>query len=163
MKTTIIVLFFCCLISACTTTSIHKNDIDKNSIDKAAIIQTNKNIRAAFTSGNIEEIVRYHHADVEKAFSWNDYQVGSNSVKLGLAGILENYQLEFLGSAEDMESLQIFSDSAVMIARFALKGTPKKASVKPFLFSGRTMIVYVRSKDSPTGWLSFREMITPEK
>ncbi len=107
--------------------------------------------------------MRYHHPDIEKAFSWNDYQVGSKAVKQGLTTILENYSLEFLGSAEDMESLKIFKDSAVMIARFSLKGTPKNNSVKPFVFSGRTMIVYVRSKESPTGWLSFREMITPEK
>lgn len=155
---TLMVTFFCFFILCSCATS----DTYKDTVDRAAIVATNTKIRTAFMSGNIEEILRYHHPEVEKAFSWNDYQIGSEAVKQGLTAILENYKLEFLGSPEEMESLKIFSDSAVMIARFSLKGTPKNNSVKPFVFSGRTMIVYLRSKASPTGWLSFREMITPE-
>lgn len=158
MRAIIFIFFLSCILCSCTTSSIHHGGIDRE-----AIIETNKKIRTAFANGNIEEILRYHHPDVEKAFSWNDYQVGSIVVKQGLTSLLENYNLEFLGSAEEMESLKIFEDSAVMIARFSLKGVPKNDSVKPFVFSGRTMIVYIRNKESPTGWLSFREMITPEK
>jgi hypothetical protein len=158
MKTVVITAFLSFVLCSCTTAPA-----EKITNDRANIVETNNKIRAAFASGNIEEILKYHHPEVEKAFSWNDYQVGSKAVKQGLTSILENYNLEFLGSAEDMESLKIFDDSAVMIARFSLKGTPKNETARSFVFSGRTMIVYVKDKRSPTGWLSFREMITPEK
>lgn len=157
MKTIIVALFLSCMLFSCATANPNITGRDR-----AAIIDTNNRIRAAFAGGNVDDILRYHHPNVEKVFSWRDYQIGSMAVKQGLVSILENYTLEFLGSAADMESLNIFEDSAVMIARFSLKGIPKHDSVKPFVFSGRTMIVYVRSKDSPTGWLSFREMVVPE-
>lgn len=83
-------------------------------------------------------------------------------MRKSLTGLFENNQVEFLGRADDMDSLQILGDTAVMVAKFSVSGRPKQATGQPFLFSGRTMIVYVRDARSPTGWLTYREMIVPE-
>ncbi|NGZ84772.1 hypothetical protein [Duganella aceris] len=50
----------------------------------------------------------------------------------------------------------------VMVAKFSVSGRPKRAAGQPFLFSGRSMIVYVRDARSPSGWVTYREMIVPE-
>jgi hypothetical protein len=41
---------------------------------------------------------------------------------------------------------------------FGIKATPREGG-KPTIGRGRSMVVYVRSKESPTGWASIREMI----
>jgi hypothetical protein len=43
---------------------------------------------------------------------------------------------------------------------FNIRGTPL-AGGAPFLFKGRSMVVYVRDRRSPTGWASIREIIHP--
>jgi hypothetical protein len=83
-------------------------------------------------------------------------------MRKSLTGLFANNQVEFLGRADDMDSLQILVDTAVMVAKFSVSGRPKDPTGAPFLFSGRTMIVYVRDAHSPTGWLTYREMIVPE-
>lgn len=133
-----------------------------NAKDTKAIIQTNEKIREAFVNGDIAGILRYHHPQVEKVLSWSDHQIGHADMRKSLAGLFENNQVEFLGRADDMDSLQILGDTAVMVAKFSVSGRPKQGAGQPFLFSGRTMIVYVRYADSPTGWVTYREMIVPE-
>ena len=78
-----------------------------------------------------------------------------------LSSVFSNYRLNFTGSVEDMDSLVFSTDTAVMIAPFTVVGTPIQDGLEPFTFSGRTMIVYVQDKTSPTGWLTLREMIMP--
>ena len=133
-----------------------------NAQDTKAIIQTNEKIREAFANGDIAGILRYHHPRVEKVLSWSDRQLGHADMRKSLTGLFENNQVEFLGRADDMDSLQILGDTAVMVAKFSVSGRPKQGTGQPFLFSGRTMIVYVRYADSPTGWVTYREMIVPE-
>ena len=133
-----------------------------NAQDTKAIIQTNEKIREAFVNGDIPGILRYHHPQVEKVLSWNDHQLGHADMRKSLTGLFANNRVEFLGRADDMDSLQILGDTAVMVAKFSVSGRPKDPTGAPFLFSGRTMIVYVRDAHSPTGWLTYREMIVPE-
>ena len=133
-----------------------------NAKDTTAIIQTNEKVREAFVNGDIAGILRYHHPRVEKVLSWSDHQIGHADMRKSLTGLFENNQVEFLGRADDMDSLQILGDTAVMVAKFSVSGRPKQGTGQPFLFSGRTMIVYVRDAGSPTGWVTYREMIVPE-
>lgn len=130
--------------------------------DRAAIIQTNEQIRKGFVEQDIAYILAFHHPDVEKVFSWHDHQIGHGDMRTALSATFANYRLSFAGEASDMLSLDINGDTAVMLANFTIEGQPKDDDLQPFTFSGRTMIVYVRYAPSPTGWATLREMIVPQ-
>lgn len=135
--------------------------IDNEARLRQQIIDTNIAIREGFSAGNIDQILQYHHPDVEKIFAWNDHQTGHNGIRNALSGLFNNYTLSFSGEANDMRSLHIQGDQATMMADFSLIGTPKTDAFEPFTFKGVTMIVYQKDPNSPTGWVSFREMVVP--
>jgi ketosteroid isomerase-like protein len=129
-----------------------------SSTDRAAVEATGTAIRAAFAAGNVAEIVRYHHPDVRKALSFQNVQIGRDAVAAGLRDTLRQFRLEFVEN--NVESLLIEGDTAVEQTLFAIRVTPRNGG-QPTVFRGRTMVVYVRYKDSPTGWASIRELIQP--
>jgi ketosteroid isomerase-like protein len=100
----------------------------------------------------------YHHPDVVKALSPGPLLVGKAAVEANLRGTLESFTLEF--TRNEVESLLVRGDMAIEISQFAIHGTPRKTG-EPFDFAGRAMVVYVRSVDSPSGWLSIRETVQP--
>ena len=122
------------------------------------MIKTGNEIRKAFANGNVDSILLYHHPDVIKALSYNKIEVGKASLKPGLKGTLDSYKLEFVEN--NIESLLINGETAVEQTLFTIKGTPKGTG-EPFVFKGRSMIVYVKYKKSPTGWATIREIIQP--
>lgn len=126
--------------------------------DRAAVEATGAAIRAAFAAGNVAEIMRYHHPDVRKALSFKNVEVGGNAVAAGLQDSLRRFHVEFVEN--NVENLLIAGDTAIEQTVFAIKATPL-AGGQPSIFRGRTMVVYVRYKDSPTGWASIRELIQP--
>ena len=126
--------------------------------DRAALEKTGAAIRAAFAAGDVATAMKYHHPDVTKALSYNRVLVGRDAVAADLGNSLRQYHLEFV--EDRLESLLIENDTAVELAFFSIKATPV-AGGQPWLFKGRTMVVYVRYKDSPTGWASIRELIQP--
>jgi len=126
--------------------------------DRAAVEATGAAIRAAFAAGNVAEIMRYHHPDVRKALSFQNVEVGRDAVAAGLQDTFRQFYLEFVEN--NVESRLIEGDTAVEQTVFAIKATPL-AGGQPSVFRGRTMVVYVRYKDSPTGWASIRELIQP--
>jgi len=124
--------------------------------DRAAVVATGAAIRAAFAAGNVAEIMRYHHPDVRKALSFTNVEVGGDAVAAGLQDSLRQFHVEFVEN--NVESLLVEGDTAIEQTVFAIKATPL-AGGQPSIFRGRTMVVYVRYKDSPTGWASIRELI----
>jgi ketosteroid isomerase-like protein len=126
--------------------------------DRVAVEATGAAIRAAFAAGNVAEIMRYHHPDVRKALSFTNVEVGGEAVAAGLQDSLRQFHVEFVEN--NVESLLIEGDTAIEQTLFAIKATPL-AGGRPSIFRGRTMVVYVRYKDSPTGWASIRELIQP--
>ncbi|MBV8114653.1 MAG: DUF4440 domain-containing protein [Silvibacterium sp.] len=126
--------------------------------DREALERTRAAIRAAFAAGDVATIMKYHHPDVEKALSYNKVLLGRDEVAADLANTLRQYHLEFVENS--VESLLIENDAAVEMTRFSIKSTPI-AGGQPAFFKGRTMVVYVRYKESPTGWASIREIIQP--
>jgi ketosteroid isomerase-like protein len=129
-----------------------------SSTDRAAVEATGTAIRAAFAAGNVAEIMRYHHPDVRKALSFQNVKIGRDAVAAGLEDTLRQSRLEFVEN--NVESLLIEGDTAIEQTLFAIRVTPRKGG-QPSVFRGRTMVVYVRYKDSPTGWVSIRELIQP--
>jgi ketosteroid isomerase-like protein len=126
--------------------------------DRAAVVATGAAIRAAFAAGNVAEIMRYHHPDVRKALSFTNVEVGGDAVAAGLQDSLRQFHVEFVEN--NVESLLVEGDTAIEQTVFAIKATPL-AGGQPSIFRGRTMVVYVRYKQSPTGWASIRELIQP--
>jgi ketosteroid isomerase-like protein len=126
--------------------------------DQELLKQTSEGIRAGFAHGDIAAIMSYHHPDVVKALNYTSYTNGREAVKADLLKTLDLYNLEF--SKNRVESLLIHGDTAVEQTLFTIKGTPKNGG-DAFVFEGRAMIVYIRYKDSPTGWATIREMIQP--
>ena len=102
----------------------------------------------------------FHHPEVIKALAYKKVLTGREAVLKDLAGTLENYTLEFVTNT--IESILIRGDIAIEQTLFSIKGTPKKGG-DPFIFSGRTMVTYIKYKESPTGWATIREIIQQDK
>ena len=115
-------------------------------------------VRKAFGDSDIQNIKLLHHPNVIKALGYNDIQNGRDAVIKGISETLKNFTLEFVEN--DVENILVKEGIAIEQTRFSIKGTPKDGG-EPFVFKGRTMVTYVRSKDSPTGWATIREIIQP--
>ena len=125
---------------------------------KEEILKNGEVIREAFAQGDLEKIKSLHHPEVVKALGYNNVQKGREEVMIGLKETLDNFNLEFVEN--DVESILMQGDLAIEQTRFSIKGTPK-AGGESFIFSGRTMVTYIRYDESPTGWATIREIIQP--
>jgi ketosteroid isomerase-like protein len=120
----------------------HGSDADRNSLEK-----TSEAIRAAFARGDVATIMAYHHPDVVKSLSYGNYLIGRDAVQRDVAATLQRFNLEW--KENHVRSILIQGDTAVELTDFTIQG------------KGRAMVVYVRYKNSPTGWASIREIIQP--
>ena len=136
-----------------TTTGRAASDTDREALEK-----TGAAIRAAFAAGDVSAAMKYHHPDVVKALSYNKVLIGRDAVAADLGNALRQFHLEFVENR--VESLLIENDTAVEMTLFTIRSTPL-AGGQPSIFKGRTIVVYVRYKESPTGWASIRELIQP--
>ena len=130
----------------------------QNETRKKEILKNGETIRKAFSDGDIEKIRSLHHPDVIKALGYNDLKIGRDEVISGLEETLRNFDLEFL--TNDVESILVKDNIAIEQTKFSIKGTPKTGD-EPFIFKGRTMVIYIRYDKSPTGWATIREIIQP--
>jgi ketosteroid isomerase-like protein len=128
------------------------------SADRNSLTKTDTAIHDAFARGDIDAIMAYHHPDVIKALGYNHYLVGRDAVRADLMQSLQANHLEFKES--QVENVFFQGDTAVEESAFTIQGTPKNGGAQ-FLFKGRSLVVYVRYKGSPTGWASIREIIQP--
>ncbi|GEM_PF-1638137 len=128
--------------------------------DKDLIIETGNEIRRGFLEANMELIKSLHHPKVIKALGYNNVQEGIEEVLRGIQETLSSYSLEFIKN--DIESILVQGNTAIEQTVFSIKGTPKNGG-DPFIFSGRTMVTYIKYHKSPTGWASIREIIQMEE
>lgn len=129
-----------------------------NEAIRKEILDHGAQIRKAFLEGDLQKIKVLHHPDVEKALAYNNVKKGRKEVMQDLELVLQVYTLEFVEN--EVENIFIQGDLAIEQTRFAIKGTPKTGN-NGFVFKGRTSVTYIRSKDSPTGWVTIREIIQP--
>ena len=134
-----------------------KADLNKEVV-KQQILDNGKELREAFAKGDLTKIKSLHHPEVKKALGYKDIKNGREEVIKGIEETLRYYSLEFIEN--EVEHILIQNDLAIEQSRFSIKGTPKSGG-EPFVFSGRTMVTYVRLKESPTGWATIREIIQP--
>jgi len=126
--------------------------------DREALEKTSIAIRAAFSAGDVATAMRYHHPEVRKALSYNKLLIGHDAVAADLQSTFQQVHLDFIEN--QVESLLLEGDAAIEQTLFTIRITPLHGG-ESSLFKGRSMIVYVRTKESPTGWASIREIIQP--
>jgi ketosteroid isomerase-like protein len=111
-----------------------------------------------FAGGDLDRIRLFHDPDVVKSLSPGTFLVGRDAVVAAIAANLKNARLEFTESKT--ESSLVMGDSAVRIFHFTLRATPLSGG-QSSSFSGRSMVVYRRTKESPTGRATIRELVQP--
>jgi ketosteroid isomerase-like protein len=145
-------------IAIVVTGSFAINGHARTDADRESLEQTSAAIRAAFARGDIPAIMSYHHPDVAKSLNYGHFLDDRDAVQADITALLKRYTVEW--KENRVRSLLIQGDTAVEITDFTIQGTPKSPG-EPFTYRGRAMVVYVRFKDSPSGWASIREMIQP--
>jgi ketosteroid isomerase-like protein len=123
--------------------------------DRLSLERTTQAIRDGFTRGDVAAIVALHRPDVVKYFGGANVVTGRQELQRGLFKTFRNVKMEFV--EHRLESMVFLGDTAVETSIFTIKTTPK-AGGSPTFGHGRAMVVYVKSKESPTGWQSIREM-----
>jgi ketosteroid isomerase-like protein len=123
--------------------------------DRQSLERTTQAIRDGFARGDVAAIVALHRPDVVKYFGGTNVVNGRQELKRGLVKTFGNVKMEFV--EHRLESMVFLGDTAVETSIFTIKTTPKTGG-SPTLGHGRAMVVYVKSKESPTGWQSIREM-----
>ena len=123
--------------------------------DRQSLERTTQAIRDGFARGDVETIVSLHRPEVVKYFGGSNVVTGRQELRRGLIETFHNVKMEFV--EHRLESLVFMGDTAGETSIFTIRTTPK-AGGNPTLARGRAMVVYVKSKDSQTGWQSIREM-----
>ena len=150
MKSILPLICLCFLVFNAFPQNLNGSAADRESLDKATLA-----IRVAFAKGDAELAAKLHHPNVVKYFGGNNVVTGRAALQKQLAGWFKNSKIEFVENI--VESTVFTGETAIQTVIFAIKSTPKNGG-KPTIARGRSMVIYLRDKNSPTGWLSLREM-----
>ncbi|SHE67107.1 YybH family protein [Pedobacter caeni] len=123
---------------------------ERSSLEKATLA-----LRNAFATGNSKLVARLHHPDIVKYFGGDNVLIGRAAVEKGAKEWFENSKVEFIENT--VESTVFNKGTAIQTVIFSIKTTPKSGG-SPVISRGRSLVVYMRDKNSPTGWLSLREI-----
>ncbi|HUA80781.1 MAG TPA: nuclear transport factor 2 family protein [Dyella sp.] len=122
----------------------------RQSLDKATAA-----IRDAFSKGDAAMVGRLHSPNVIKYFGGNNVVVGRDAVEKGARDWFKQAKVEFVSNT--VENTCFIGNIAIQTVIFSIKTTPKDGGA-PSIGRGRSMVIYVQDKSSPTGWLSLREI-----
>lgn len=142
------------IVAGCFAINSHA----RTNADREFLEKTSEAIRDAFARGDIPAIMSYHHPDVVKSFNYGHFLNDRGAVQADITALLQRFSVEW--KENTVRSLLIQGDTAIELTDFTIHGTPKNQG-EPFTYRGRAMVVYVRYKNSPTGWASIREIIQP--
>jgi ketosteroid isomerase-like protein len=123
---------------------------DRRSLDKATDA-----IRDAFAKGDAELATSLHSPDIIKYFGGNNVVAGRQALKKTLLDWFQNSTVEFIENK--VESTVFAGETAIQTVIYGIKSTPENGAA-PVIASGRSMVIYMRDKTSPTGWFSLREI-----
>ena len=122
----------------------------RQSLDKATAA-----IRKAFENGDAVLVGQLHSPNVIKSFGGNNVVVGRDSVEKQARDWFQNSKVEFIENT--VENTVFVGNIAIQTVIFSIKTTPKNGG-KSSIGRGRSMVIYIQDKTSPTGWLSLREI-----
>jgi ketosteroid isomerase-like protein len=124
--------------------------------DRVSFDKTKTAIQEGFAKGDVDAVLALHHPDVVKYFGEKNIVTGREGLRKQLADMFSYARTEFIEN--DIESTIFNGDAVVETCIFGMRMIPKNGDSSR-IFRGRSMVVYVRYKDSPTGWASIREMV----
>jgi ketosteroid isomerase-like protein len=147
-------IYFGCIIFFATHVSAQKitDSVDsRKSLDKATDA-----IRDAFAKKDVELVVQLHSPEIIKYFGGNNVIIGRTALKKSLTDWFKGAKkIEFIENT--VESTIFTGSTAIQTVIYAIKTTPGDGG-QPVIARGRSMVVFVRDKNSPTGWFSLREI-----
>jgi ketosteroid isomerase-like protein len=122
----------------------------RQSLDKATAA-----IRKAFENGDAVLVGQLHSPNVIKYFGGNNVVVGRDEVEKQATDWFQNSKVEFIENT--VENTVFVGNIAIQTVIFSIRTTPKNGG-KSSIGRGRSMVIYIQDKTSPTGWLSLREI-----
>jgi ketosteroid isomerase-like protein len=82
--------------------------------------------------------------------------VGRDAVEKGARDWFANSKVAF--GENIVENTEFVGDIAIQTSIFSIQTTPKSGG-KSSEGRGRSMVIYIQDKSSPTGWLTLREFV----
>ena len=143
------------LIIVFFSTSVHSQDITDSVALRQSLDKATAAIRNAFEKGDAALVARLHNPDVIKYFGGNNVIVGRDAVEKGARDWFQNSKVEFIENT--VENTEFIGKIAIQTVIFSIKTTPKNGG-EPSIGRGRSMVIYIQDKSSPTGWLTIREI-----
>jgi len=144
------------LIIVFFSTSVHSQDITDSVALRQSLDKATAAIRNAFEKGDAALVARLHSPDVIKYFGGNNVIVGRDAVEKGARDWFQNSKVEFIENT--VENTEFVGKIAIQTSIFSIKTTPKDGR-KSSIGRGRSMVIYIQDKNSPTGWLTLREFV----
>jgi ketosteroid isomerase-like protein len=141
---------FCIFLAACSG-----SPASGSSDDKASLIKTTTAIGEGFAKGDVNAVLLLHHPDVIKYFGGTNIVRGRAGLKKQLTDLFNYAKVEFVQN--DIESTVFNGSTVIETSIYGIRMIPKNGD-SARVIHGRSMVVYIRYKDSPTGWASLREM-----
>jgi len=144
------------LIIAFFSTSAYSQEITDTTSLRQSLEKATAAIRSAFEKGDAALVGRLHSPGVVKYFGGNNVIVGRDAVEKGARAWFKNSQVEFIENT--VENTEFVGKIAIQTSIFSIKTTPKDGG-KSSTGRGRSMVIYIQDKNSPTGWLTLREFV----
>ncbi|MFB6456678.1 YybH family protein [Chitinophaga sp. Hz27] len=135
--------------------SVYSQGITDTAILKPSLERATAAIRKAFEQGDAALVAQLHSPDVIKYFGDNHVIVGRDAVEKGARDWFQSAKVEFIENT--VENTAFVGDIAIQTVIFAIKTTPKGGGAAT-IARGRSMVIYVQNRHSPTGWLTLREI-----
>ncbi len=143
----IIVIFF--------STNASSQDLTDTIVLKQSLEKATAAIRSAFEKGDAALVAQLHSPGVIMYFGGNNVIIGRDAVEKGARDWFQKAKVEFIENT--VENTAFIGKVAIQTVIFSIKTTPKDGG-KPTISRGRSMVIYVQDKSSPTGWLTLREI-----
>jgi ketosteroid isomerase-like protein len=131
-------------------------DITDTAILKQSLEKATAAIRTAFEKGDAVLVAQLHRPDVIKYFGGNNVVTGRAAIEKGAREWFQNSKVEFIENK--IENTIFVGGTAIQTSIFTIKTTPKNGG-KSSTGRGRSMVIYIHDKNSPTGWLTLREFV----
>lgn len=144
------------LLFAFLSTNAYSHDITDTTALKQSLEKATSAIRTAFENGDAALVAQLHSPDVIKYFGGTNVIIGRDAVEKGAREWFQNSKVEFIENT--VENTEFIGNIAIQTSIFSIKTTPKDGS-KPSIGRGRSMVIYIQDKKSPTGWLTLREFV----
>lgn len=144
------------LIIAFFSTSAYSQEITDTTTLRQSLDKATAAIRSAFEKGDAALVAQLHSPDIIKYFGGNNVIVGRDAVEKGAREWFQHSKVEF--TENTVENTEFVGNIAIQTSIFSIKTTPKEGG-KSSVGRGRSMVIYIQDKSSPTGWLTLREFV----